>query len=121
MPAVTAMQRPTSPTTAVPLVVERGMLRKPIVTPSIVAVVATDVTDPLSVMLPDVVTVPERLRPLAEPVPPTDVTVPVLLVYPDGLLAGYAPSDESAKAAVVAPVPPLAIGRVPVTLVVRLQ
>ena len=118
---MTAIQRPTSATTAVPLVVERGILRKPIVTPSIVAPVATDVTEPLSVRLPEVVTVPERLKPLAEPVPPTLVTVPTLLVYPDGLLAGYAPSDESAKAAVVAPVPPLAMGSVPVTLLVRLQ
>ena len=80
MPADTAMHLPTSPTAAVPLVVERGILRKPIVTPSIVAVVATDVTEPLSVILPEVVTVPERLKPLAEPVPPTEVTVPVLLV-----------------------------------------
>jgi hypothetical protein len=38
-------------------------------------------------MLPDVVTVPERDRPLVEPVPPTEVTVPVFEVKPDGLLA----------------------------------
>ena len=33
---------------------------------------------PDNVRFPDVVTVPERLKPLTVPVPPTDVTVPVL-------------------------------------------
>jgi hypothetical protein len=42
---------------------------------------------PLNVMLPVVVTVPEILKPDTVPVPDTDVTVPVLLVYPEGLLA----------------------------------
>ena len=45
----------------------------------------------------------------------TPVTVPVLFVYPAGLLDGYAPKLVSAAAAVVAPVPPFAIGNVPVT------
>ena len=35
---------------------------------------------PPSVRLPEVVTDPERVRPLTVPVPPTDVTVPVLVV-----------------------------------------
>ena len=34
------------------------------------------VTAPLSVILPEVVTVPDRLKPLTEPVPDTEVTVP---------------------------------------------
>lgn len=46
----------------------------------------------------------------------TDVTVPVLLVYPDGLLEGYAPNAVNADDAVVEPVPPFAIATVPVTL-----
>ena len=46
----------------------------------------------------------------------TLVTVPVLLVYPLGLDAGYAPKLVNAAEAVVAPVPPLAIATVPVTL-----
>jgi hypothetical protein len=37
---------------------------------------------PLRVRLPEDVTVPERLRPLTVPVPPTDVTVPVVLEVP---------------------------------------
>ena len=49
-------------------------------------------------------------------VPLTDVTVPVLFVYPFGLLAGYAPRAVKALAAVVELVPPLAIKTVPVTL-----
>jgi hypothetical protein len=48
--------------------------------PSMVAPVATEVTEPERVRLPEVVTVPLRLRPFAEPVPPTLVTVPVLVV-----------------------------------------
>lgn len=76
---------------------------------------------PPSVRLPEVVTVPLSVSPVVPPEPVTEVTVPVLLVYPDGLVAGYAPSAESARGAVVAPVPPLAMGNVPVTLVVRLQ
>ena len=35
---------------------------------------------PPSVKLPDVLTVPVNVKPLTVPVPPTDVTVPVLLV-----------------------------------------
>jgi hypothetical protein len=42
---------------------------------------------PPSVSEPDVVTVPLRLSPLTVPVPPTEVTVPVFEVKPDGLLA----------------------------------
>lgn len=34
------------------------------------------VTDPPSVMLPVDVTVPDKLKPLADPVPETEVTVP---------------------------------------------
>ena len=48
----------------------------------------------------------------------TDVTVPVLLVYPLGFDAGYAPSAVSAAAAVVAEVPPLAIAKVPARVIV---
>jgi hypothetical protein len=68
---------------------------------------------PPSVSEPADVTVPLRLRPLTEPVPETDVTVPVFDVYPAGLLAGYAPKFVSAVAASVAPVPPLATPSVP--------
>lgn len=85
-----------------------------------VAPAATDVIEPPSVMLPDEVTVPDRDRPLVEPVPLTEVTVPVFDVYPLGLDAGYAPRLVSACAAVVAFVPPLPIGSVPVTAVVKL-
>ena len=42
---------------------------------------------PLNVKLPEVVTVPLRLKPLTVPVPATDVTVPVFVVYPLGLVA----------------------------------
>ena len=70
---------------------------------------------PPSVKLPDVVTVPVNVSPLTVPVPPTEVTVPVLLVYPFGLDAGYAPKLVKAVAAVVAPVPPFATATVPVT------
>ena len=87
IPAVTAMHLPLSVVAAVVVVVERGMFRKPITTPSIVAVVATEVTEPPSVMLPDEVTVPDKDRPLVEPVPPTEVTVPAFDVKPEGLLA----------------------------------
>ena len=43
---------------------------------------------PPSVKLPELVTVPVKVKPLTVPVPPTEVTVPVLLVNPDGLAAG---------------------------------
>ena len=43
--------------------------------------------DPPSVILPELVTVPERDRPLVEPLPLTEVTVPVFDVKPDGLVA----------------------------------
>jgi hypothetical protein len=43
---------------------------------------------PPSVKLPELVTVPVNVKPLTVPVPPTEVTVPVLLVNPDGLAAG---------------------------------
>ena len=42
----------------------------------------------------------------------TPVTVPVLLVYPLGFDAGYAPKLVNAAPAVLAPVPPLATGRI---------
>lgn len=44
--------------------------------------VVTLETAPPSVMLPEEVTVPESVRPLAEPVPTTEVTVPVVLDVP---------------------------------------
>lgn len=61
---------------------------------------------PPRVRLPDEVTVPVSVRPLTVPAPVTEVTVPVLLVKPLGLLAGYAPRADKAAAADVAPVPP---------------
>lgn len=70
---------------------------------------------PPSVSEPDVVTVPVSVMPLTVPVPLTEVTVPVFDVNPLGLVAGYAPSDVRALAAVEAPVPPFAIGRTPDT------
>jgi hypothetical protein len=42
---------------------------------------------PPRVKFPEDVTVPLRERPLTVPVPPTDVTVPVLDVYPLGFVA----------------------------------
>ena len=60
----------------------------------------TPLSVPPRVRLPAVVTVPVRVMPLTVPVPPTDVTVP-------------APRLARAAAAVVAPVPPLAITNVP--------
>ena len=65
---------------------------------------------PPSVRFPLLVTDPPSVIPLTLPVPPTLVTVPALLVYPLGLVAGYAPRLDSASVAVVAPVPPLLIG-----------
>ena len=44
---------------------------------------------PPNVKFPLVVTVPDKLSPLTVPVPPTDVTVPVLVVYPLGFVALY--------------------------------
>ena len=44
---------------------------------------------PLNVKLPEVVTVPLNVNPDAVPVPATDVTVPVFVVYPLGLVALY--------------------------------
>ena len=60
----------------------------------------TPLSVPPSVKLPAEVTVPVSVMPLTVPVPPTDVTVP-------------APKLALAAAAVVAPVPPLAITNVP--------
>ena len=86
-------------------------------------VVVRLVTAPPSVILPVDVTVPDKLKPLADPVPETEVTVPVpgaaaLIVW-----LGHVPVmvtlEPATKFGVVVPVPPLAIGRVPVTLVVR--
>ena len=104
---------------------------------------------PPNVRFPLVVTVPLRVRPLTVPVPPTDVTVPVVLDVPAPIAVrksaafrdetvlsalkrgnvtalGFvivnrfapsvvAPSAVRAAAAVVEPVPPLAIATVPVT------
>jgi len=41
---------------------------------------------PPNVQLPLVVTVPDKLKPLTVPVPLTDVTVPVFVVYPAPLV-----------------------------------
>ena len=114
-------------------------------------VVVRLVTEPLSVMLPVDVTVPESVRPLAVPVPATEVTEPppepapmavrksaalkdetVLSALNRGnvtalgllMMNRFAPSVVAPKfvravAAVVAAEPPLAMGSVPVTPVVR--
>ena len=42
---------------------------------------------PPRVMLPVVVTVPVKVNPFTVPVPPTEVTVPVFVVYPLGFYA----------------------------------
>jgi hypothetical protein len=66
---------------------------------------------PASVTVPEVVTgPPDVVKPVVPPDTLTDVTVPVLFVYPLGLLAGYAPKLVNAPIAVVELVPPLAIG-----------
>ena len=114
-------------------------------------VVVRLVTEPLKVMLPEVVTVPESVRPLAVPVPATEETDPPPVPAPmavrksaalkdDTVLSAlnrgnvtalgllmmnrFAPSVVAPKfvravAAVVAAEPPLAMGSVPVTPVVR--
>jgi hypothetical protein len=87
MPAETAIHLPKSPAVAVPDVSDLTMLSVPIGWEPIVAPISTVVTAPVSEMLPELVTVPESVRPLVEPVPPTEVTVPVFEVKPDGLLA----------------------------------
>ena len=64
-------------------------------------------------MEPDaVIGPPETLTPVPA-VKLTEVTVPVFDVKPDGLLAGYAPRFVRAVAALVAPVPPLAMASAP--------
>lgn len=73
---------------------------------------------PPSVKLPEDVTVPVSVMPLTVPALPTLVTVPVLVVKPEGLLAGYAPKFVKAVAASVAPVPPLATASVPPSVIV---
>jgi hypothetical protein len=50
----------------------------------------------------------------------TLVTVPVFDVKPEGLAAGYAPSEVNAAAAEVAPVPPFATASVPASVIVPL-
>jgi hypothetical protein len=72
--------------------------------PAVTVVFASEIV-PLVVIVPPVKPVPVA----------TLVTVPVLLVYPLGLLAAYAPRFVKAFAAVVAPVPPFATATVPVT------
>ena len=93
------------------------------VTPSMVAPVATEVTEPLRVRSPEVVTVPERLRPLADPVPLTEVTVPVLVVYPAGLLELYGvyPSAVVTCPLVSVRVPPRVSDPLVVTVPVRVR
>lgn len=78
------------------------------------------VTEPPSVMLPAEVTVPDKLKPLAEPAPETEVTEPP---PPAGADTQAVPVDVSTLPAVPGaemPVPPFAAGSTPVTLVVRL-
>ncbi len=80
------------------------------------------VTEPPSVMLPAVVTVPDKLRPLAEPEPETEVTLPPP-PPPDGEDTHAVPVDVNTLPAVPGaeiPVPPLAAGKTPVTLVAKL-
>lgn len=55
---------------------------------------------------------PDTLMPVPA-VKSTLVTVPTFVVYPAGLLAGYAPKFVRAVAASVAPVPPFATASVP--------
>ena len=78
------------------------------VTPSIVAVVATEVTEPLSVMLPDVVTEPDSDRPFADPVPLTEVTVPTETEPPSEMAEPLMVIDELVRALLAIPesVPP---------------
>jgi hypothetical protein len=67
----------------------------------------------VTVIEPDaVIGPPETLTPVPA-VKLTEVTVPVFDVKPDGLLAGYAPRFVRAVAALVAPVPPLAMASAP--------
>jgi hypothetical protein len=73
--------------------------------------VAATESVPPRVKLPLPVTLPVKVKPLTVPVPETLVTVPTLVVYPLGLVEGYAPRAVSAADAEVAPVPPFAIGR----------
>ena len=109
---------------------------------------------PPKVKFPLVVTVPLKLRPLTVPVPPTEVTVPVVLDVPapmavrksaafrdetvlsalkrgNVIALGFvivnrfepsvvAPSAVRAAAAVVEPVPPLAMAKVPAKVIVPL-
>ena len=73
---------------------------------------------PPRVRVPVEVTEPVSVMPLTVPDVATEVTVPVFEVKPDGLVAAYAPREVNAAPAVVAPVPPLATGSVPLTCVV---
>lgn len=101
----------------------------------------TPVNAPPRVRLPELVTVPVKVMPLTVPVPPTEVTVPVpgvtveAIVMPPAELVTVMPEPAVSTARVnpvplpmsnwpfvgvaVRPVPPLAIGSVPVTPVVR--
>lgn len=56
-------------------------------------------TAPLSVMLPEDVTVPESVNPLAEPVPATDVTEPPPVPAPIAVLKAEADKDETVLSA----------------------
>ena len=75
---------------------------------------------PPSVKLPDVVTEPVNVSPLTVPVPATDVTVPVFVVYPDGLVALYgvyvSASVTSLLVSVIAPVRVLKLATPPIGL-----
>jgi hypothetical protein len=76
---------------------------------------------PPRVKLPELVTVPVKVRPLTVPVPLTLVTVPEppAETYSKAVPAPFTASTWFALPKAVKPVPPLATGRVPVTFVVR--
>ena len=80
-------------------------------------VVVRLVTAPPSVMLPVDVTVPDKLRPLADPVPATEVTVPVPGAEAAMVWLGQVPVivmlAPCSRAGVAVPVPPLATASVP--------
>ena len=88
---------------------------------------AKPVIVPPKVKLPELVTDPDKVKPLTVPVPPTEVTVPNGFVAQEvsvPLVVRYLPELDvwlgtnalKAALAVVAPVPPLAMATVPVTL-----
>ena len=83
------------------------------------------VTAPPSVMLPVDVTVPDKLKPLADPVPATEVTVPVPGAAAAMVWLGQAPVivtfEPATKAGVAVPEPPLATAKIPVKLEIAVE